>query len=847
MADKQADAANQYTASDIQVLEGLEAVRRRPGMYIGSTDHRGLHHLIYEIVDNGVDEAMAGFCDKITISLGEDSVVRITDNGRGIPVDIHPSTGRPALETIMTTLHSGAKFGGGAYRVSGGLHGVGASVVNALSEHLLVEVDRDGRRYSQVFSQGKPQGDMTESENGSGRGTTISFLPDTKIFGTVEYDYDELSLRFRQMAYLNKGLTLEFASPWDRARGAENWKESFYYEKGISSYVQDYLNHNREVLSSQPILVEKTVDGTLVEAAIQYNTGYSELVFAFANCIHTPDGGSHLTGFRSALTKALNDYAKKNKFIRDDQPNMMGEDVREGLAAIISVKLLDPEFEGQTKAKLGNPEVRSQVETVVAEGLAYYLEEHPSEARRIIDKCLTAQKAREAARKAREMVQRKNALDGGSLPGKLADCQEKDPELSEVFIVEGESAGGSAKMGRDRKYQAILPIKGKILNVEKAREEQMIAHEEIRIIITALGTRFHSRVTVNEDDNGHENGSENRNDIGNENGEEQGNVGGGQASDGFNLDALRYHKVIIMTDADVDGSHIRTLLLTFFYRHMKPLVEGGYLYIAQPPLYKGGKGKSEQWLYSEEDKEKWLAKQQYSDLKVTSSEGAFNVSGAAIRTAMEPVEQFQQAVEELTKATDIPSDFIWELLESGVGQWYTQDMEHLMLQIRNWMEAEGIPFSPSYNKKTDARWYNVEHPKGTKFKLLPEHFESVAMRRCFSLYPKIKGVAEGGPFVLLRRNKEVQADISWQDLPAAAMRHADKSGINIQRYKGLGEMNPDQLWDTTMNPETRTLLRVNADDAIQADEMFSVLMGDAVQPRREFIETYAKDVRNLDI
>ena len=838
MVDKQVDSAKRYTASDIQILEGLEAVRRRPGMYIGSTDHRGLHHLIYEIVDNGVDEAMAGFCDKISITLKEDGVARITDNGRGIPVDTHPTTGRPALETIMTTLHSGAKFGGGAYRVSGGLHGVGASVVNALSEHMTVEVDRDGRHYSQEFSRGKPQGDMTEAENGSGNGTIISFLPDSNIFGVVEYDYEELSQRFRQMAYLNKGLTIEFASPWNRAQGAEKWKESFYYEKGISSFVEDYLNHNREVLSTPPILVEKTVDGTIVEAAIQYNTGYSELVYAFANCIHTPDGGSHLTGFRSALTKALNDYAKKNKFIRDDQPNMMGEDVREGLAAIISVKLLDPEFEGQTKAKLGNPEVRSQVESVVAEGLEYYLEEHPAEAQRIIGKCLTAQKAREAARKAREMVQRKNAMDGGTLPGKLSDCQERDPELSEIFIVEGESAGGSAKMGRDRKFQAILPIKGKILNVEKAREEQMIAHEEIRIIITALGTRFHSRVTVTADENG----------DGGENG--SGNGNGSQAPDGFNLDALRYHKVIIMTDADVDGSHIRTLLLTFFYRHMKPLVEGGYLYIAQPPLYKGGKGKSEQWLYSDEDKDKWLAKQQYADLKVTSADGAFSATGAAIQAAMEPVGQFQHAVEELTRTTDLPADFIWKLLESEVAQWYTQDVssaEQVMLRIRGWMETEGISFSPGYNKKTDARWYTVEHPKDTKFKLLPEHFESAAMRRCFSLYPKMKAVADSGPFVLLRRNKEVLAGIPWQELPVAVTHHADRSGINLQRYKGLGEMNPDQLWDTTMNPETRTMLRVNAEDAIQADEMFSVLMGAAVQPRREFIQTYAKDVRNLDI
>ncbi len=610
MTSSKSQRADEYTASDIQVLEGLEAVRRRPGMYIGSTDSRGLHHLIYEIVDNGVDEAMAGVCDRITINIHEDGVVEVTDNGRGIPVDIHPTTKRPALETIMTTLHAGAKFGGGAYKVSGGLHGVGASVVNALSEHMTVEVERNGLRYRQEFARGKTIADMEEVGESDGQGTSISFLPDTVTFGEIDYNFNDLVQRFREMAYLNRDLTIEFSSPWHKARGAETWEASFHFELGISSFVQDYLNQDREVLTPKPIHIEKTADDIIVEVALQYNTGFSELVYSFANCINTPDGGTHLTGLRTALTRALNDYARKKGAIREDQPKLAGEDVREGLAAVISVKLLDPEFEGQTKAKLGNPEVRGPVETIVAEGLEYYLDEHPQEARRIIDKCLTSQKARDAARKARDMVLRKNALDGGSLPGLLADCQERNPENSELFLVEGPSAGGSAKMGRDRGFQAILPLKGKILNVEKAREEQMIAHEELRAIITALGTKFHSRVKAS-NGNGDGYGDD---DEGNE--EEN-----GDGADGFDLDSLRYHKIIIMTDADVDGSHIRTLLLTFFYRHMRPLVEGGYLYIAQPPLYKASKGKTEQWLYSDDALEQWTAKERYTGLKVTSKDG----------------------------------------------------------------------------------------------------------------------------------------------------------------------------------------------------------------------------------
>ena len=817
MAEKAVKAMPEYTARDIQVLEGLEAVRRRPGMYIGSTDERGLHHLIFEIVDNGIDEAMAGTCDRISIVLEEDGSVRVSDNGRGIPVDIHATTKRPALETIMTTLHSGAKFGGGAYKVSGGLHGVGASVVNALSQHMRVEVRRDGHLYVQEFARGKPLADLTVAGDGAGQGTTISFQPDTTIFSTMEYDFDSLSQRFREMAYLNRGIWIQLESPWHRLRGAETWQNTFYFDSGIASFVQHYLNHDREVLNNQPIHIEKTVESTIVEAALQYNTGFSEFIYAFANCINTVDGGTHLTGFRTALTRALNDYARKQKFLKDDQPNLAGEDVREGLAAVISVKLVDPEFEGQTKAKLGNPEVKGQVETVVAEGLEYWLEEHPHDARRIIDKCLTSQKARDAARKARDIVLRKNALDGGSLPGKLADCQERDPALSEVFLVEGESAGGSAKMGRDRKFQAVLPLKGKILNVEKAREEQMISHEEIKAMITALGTGFHRNADPDAQD--------------------------------FDLSKLRYHKVIIMTDADVDGSHIRTLILTFLYRNMRPLVEQGYLYIAQPPLYKVSKGKTEEWIYAEEEKERWLAKQEFNGLKVSSKDGAVTLAGADIRLLFDSLQGFQGALADVERL-GIPSDFLLQLLRSSNWEWYRQGVSttgQMMRQTKAYLQEMAIPFKPTFDKKRDEEVLAIEFPEGKKFKLVGNVFDSRVMRQCFELYATARNVIEGQSYSVTKRGKEIGTDVPWSQLAPLLKQNTDKSGIGIQRYKGLGEMNPDQLWDTTMNPETRTILRVRAEDAVEADRIFSQLMGDEVEPRKQFIQTYAKAVRNLDI
>ena len=648
---------DEYSARDIQVLEGMEAVRKRPGMYIGSTDQRGLHHLIYEIVDNSVDEFMAGYCTSVTVVIREDGSVRVDDDGRGIPVDEHPTTGTTALETVMTTLHAGGKFGGKAYAVAGGLHGVGASVVNALSIWVKAYVSRDGNLYEQEYSRGITSTEMTSQvlQNGSSSdtGTSIEFMPDKEIFGELVYDFNVLSNRFKEMAYLNKGLQITFKSEWHSSRWPNN-EVTYYFDGGISSFVRG-LNQNRGVVHENPIYVENDLEGTKVEVALQYNDTFSEYVYAFANCINTEDGGTHVTGFRSALTRALNDYGRKQKLIKSTEPNLSGEDVREGVTAVISVKLKDPQFEGQTKNKLGNPEARTQVETVLAEALQIFLEDNPKEGRAIIDKCMTSQRAREAARKARELIIRKNAMDGGGLPGKLADCSEKNPELCEIYLVEGDSAGGTAKMGRDRRFQAILPLWGKILNVEKAQPDKIVSHDAIRSMITAIGAGVDSRVGVEEE------------------------------GIGFDLEKLRYHRIIIMCDADVDGSHIRTLLLTFFFRHMRPLVEHGHLYIAQPPLYKINVGKKEQYVYTEGER------------------------------------------------------------------------EELMEQLRS------------------------------------------------------------------------------------------KRTVHLQRYKGLGEMNANQLWETTMNPESRTLLQVDVEDFGQAADEFERLMGDEVEPRRIFIQTNALEVANLDV
>lgn len=634
MSDKQV-----YDASRIQVLEGLEAVRKRPSMYIGSTDSRGLHHLVYEVVDNSIDEALAGFCTRIDVTLNPDGSVTVLDNGRGIPIDPHPFHKKSALEVVMTILHAGGKFDKNAYKVSGGLHGVGVSVVNALSEWLEVEVLRDGKKYFQRYIRGKPETDVQEIEAAQTTGTKTTFKPDAKIFETLDFDYDILLSRLRELAFLNRGITISLRD----LRTPDGQAETFTYDGGIVEFVE-YLNKKKQPLHEKPIYFERQRDDMIVEIAMQYTSSYSENVYSFANNINTHEGGTHIIGFKSALTRVANDYIKANKLSKEDV-RLAGDDVREGLTAIISVKLMEPQFEGQTKTRLGNSDVKGIVDSLVTDGLAEYFEENPRVANIILEKALLAQKAREAAKKARELTRRKNSLEISTLPGKLADCSEKDPKVCEIYIVEGDSAGGSAKQGRDRGFQAILPLRGKILNVEKARLAKILKNNEVISLITAIGTG------VSED---------------------------------FDLESARYHKVIIMTDADVDGAHIRTLLLTLFFRYMRQLIDAGYVYIAQPPLYRIKKGKAEHYVYSDRE-----------------------------------------------------------------------------------------------------------------------------------LDEKLNELGE--------------------------------KGVSIQRYKGLGEMNPDQLWETTMNPETRTLLQVTLDDAIRADEIFRVLMGDEVEPRRNFIETHAKEVVDLDI
>ena len=631
-------SANNYTAEDIQILDEIAAIRLRPGMYIGGTGHEGLQHVLYEIVYNCIDEAMAGYCDHIEITIHQDNSVTVIDNGRGIPTDTLPTADITALEAVMTRLHAGAKFGGSAYNISSGLHGVGASAVNALSSWFRVEIKREGKLYLQEYRRGTPTGPVQVVGDTTDTGTTITFLADTEIFEDINYDFNATCQRLRELAFLNKGVEISLE---DKRSGQD---KTFYFEGGIATFVR-LLNRNRPVIHPLPIYLSATANSTMIEVALQYNNSFTEATFSFANCVNTRDGGSHLTGFRSALTRALNDYTRKNKLIKDSEPNLSGDDVREGSVSIINVKLPKPQFEGQTKTKLGNPEVRSQVEFAVVDSLSLYLEQHPEEARAIIGKCLTTAKAREAARKARELVLKKSGFETSTLPGKLADCSDKDPALCELYLVEGDSAGGSAKQGRDRRFQAILPLKGKILNVEKATKDKIIEHEELRAIVTAL----------------------------------RANVDGE-----LDLTKLRYHRIIIMTDADVDGSHIRTLLLTFFYRHMAEIINEGYLFIAQPPLYRIKSGKQQFWLYSEQARER--------------------------------------------------------------------KMQELV---------------------------------GTK--------------------------------------------------------------VEVQRYKGLGEMSPEQLWSTTMNPTTRTLLKVEIADAIAADQVFHMLMGNEVLPRKNFIQAHAQSVRNLDI
>jgi DNA gyrase subunit B len=787
--------SSQYNASSIQVLEGLEAVRRRPGMYIGSTDQRGVHHLVYEITYNSVDEAMAGWCNHIVVTLLADNSVRVEDNGRGIPVDIHATTKKSALETVMTVLHAGAKFGGKTYQVSGGLHGVGASAVNALSEWLKVDVHRDGKIYHQEYKRGVPKTAVTVIGESNDTGTITTFLPDEQIFGKVNYDFDILNDRMREIAYLNKGLEISL-------RDEQSSREcTFFFEGGITSFVR-HLNRKRATVTRLPVHMSKTVDTTVVEAAFQYNDGFTETIFSFANCINTPEGGTHLTGFRTALTRVLNDFAHKSKILKEDDPNLTGEDMREGLTAIISVKLAEPQFEGQTKAKLGNAEIKGIVESAVGDGLTLYFEEHPDDLKSVIEKCLLAARAREAARKARDLVIKKSNLFG-TLPGKLADCTERDPLHAELYLVEGESAGGSAKQGRNRRFQAILPLRGKILNVEKAPMDKMLGHTEIRAMVTALGTGIDVE---------------------------------------FDISRLRYHHIVLMTDADVDGSHIRTLLLTFFFRHMPQLIAQGHLYIAQPPLYRVTKGKSEDWVYNDRD----MKSLPFRDIAIHSHGGADSLKGtelAEISAALEDVEKGFSVLE----GKGVPRAVTQSLLnrDEAFYRLSLNDKQNQQ-QFKAWLDEAGYKAAVHSDPAKGEYWLNVDIG-GKKVRLENKLFEEPLLSECFKAYASVKGLVEKGPFSITKKGKELGKDIPWNKLVAELIKATDRAGYTIQRYKGLGEMTAEQLWETTMNPETRTMLRVNVEDAASADQLFNMLMGEEVLPRKNFILTHAKSVKNLDI
>ena len=808
----EADLAD-YGADKIKVLEGLEAVRKRPAMYIGSTGAPGLHHLVYEVVDNAIDEALAGFCDTIKVTIHIDNSITVVDNGRGIPVDLH-SSGRPAAEVVLTVLHAGGKFDDESYKISGGLHGVGVSVVNALSEMLDLEIWRTGQVYQQSYTRGVPDGDLEVAGTTERRGTKLTFKPDAQVFETAEYSFDTLAHRLRELAFLNAGVRITL----DDERDGKS--HDFCYEGGINSFVQ-FLNTNRVAVNTEPIYIRGQRDGVEAEIALQWNDGYSEMFHAFANNINTQEGGTHVSGLRAALTRTLNGYASRQSLAKDLKESITGDDIREGLAAVLSVKIPHPQFEGQTKTKLGNTEVKGIVEMIVNDRLGAFLEEHPSIAKQIVNKMIEAARARAAARKARELVRRKGALDNSSLPGKLADCQERDPERCEIYIVEGESAGGSAKQGRDRRFQAVLPIKGKILNVEKARFEKMLGSEEIRTMIAALGC--------------------------------------GIGKDDFTPDKLRYHRVIIMTDADIDGSHIRTLLLTFFYRQMRTLIERGHIYIAQPPLYRVKRGRSETYVKDDRELESWLFERaaQTRVLKLPTQE----LTGGELETLLHRLVTFQR-YRRIVERRGPAADIIEMLLVRGVAdKTFFSDrdaVESLARELTTTLRTVQVEADTEHNAYALA----VEARSGgfaRRQTVGIEFVGSAEYRVLFASYRAIDGVT--GPMVITMAARQAEAaepdeasdatsgDV-WVDDLDALVDHfltAGKRGVAINRYKGLGEMNPDQLWATTMNPENRTLLQVRAEDDTEADLMFTTLMGDHVEPRRKFIEDNALDVKNLDV
>ena len=798
-----------YSADSIKVLDGLEAVRKRPAMYIGSTGKDGLHHLVYEVVDNSVDEASAEYCDAIQVKIRVDNSVTVEDNGRGIPVDMHKTEHVSAAEVVMTKLHAGGKFSNDSYKISGGLHGVGVSVVNALSEYLELEVRRDGKVYRQSYKRGVPTEPLAEIGKTKRRGTKITFLPDGEIFEDIDFSFDILSNRLRELAFLNPGLKIVIEDERDDKRN------EFFYKGGIVSFVE-YINRNKKTLHSKPIYISGEKDDCSVELALQYNEGYMENVFSYANSINTTEGGTHMIGFRSALTRVINNYMISSGIAKNDKTALKGEDVREGLGCVVSVKVKQPQFEGQTKTKLGNSEVKGLVEAVVYEKLGSYFEENPPVARQIVSKSLDAARARDAARKARELTRRKSALEVTSLPGKLADCQERDPARSEVYIVEGDSAGGSAKQGRDRRNQAILPLRGKVLNVEKARLDKMLNNNEIKIIITALGA--------------------------------------GIGDEDYDITKLRYHKVIIMTDADVDGAHIRTLLLTFFFRHMRELIERGCLYIAQPPLFRISSKKKEWYIGSEEEMEEYVLSSGTETVRVVTGDGAIITGskllglikkGIRLDAILEKFHNSGKDGEIIRLLAGDPSfsrkdfedgavlDKIGKRITKAIGQrvvshWTEPDVEH---------GGYKVFFTMKRNGQDHTTWIDKDIFNMPKFAEATVHLN------------QLSPLGEA-PYTVT----ETETDDGRSEKQISTMRElidyviqAGKKGVSIQRYKGLGEMNPEQLWETTMDPERRTLLQVKVEDAVAADAIFTTLMGDQVEPRKNFIFDNALNVSNLDI
>jgi len=792
------DLKKDYSADSIKVLEGLSAVRKRPAMYIGSTSIQGLHHLVYEVVDNSIDEALAGHCDEIKVIIHVDNSVTVTDNGRGIPVDMHKTQKKPAAEVVMTVLHAGGKFDSDSYKVSGGLHGVGVSVVNALSSRLELEIRRDGKVYRQNYERGVPTCELKEDGKTKRRGTRIIFWPDPEIFETTEVSFETLSTRLRELAFLNAGVKIEIVDE------RSDKSHVFHYEGGIVSFVE-YLNRAKTPVHPKPILFTGAKEGVEIEIAIQYNDAYDEKIFSFANNINTHEGGTHLSGFKAALTRTMNTYASNNNLLKNMKTAISGDDLREGMAAVISVKVPDPQFEGQTKTKLGNSEIKGYVETIMNEKLAEFLEENPPIARKILEKGIDAARAREAARKARDLTRRKGALDGLALPGKLADCQEKDPALCELYLVEGDSAGGSAKQGRERRYQAILPLKGKILNVEKARFDKMLTSNEIRTLITAMGT------SIGKDD--------------------------------FDIAKLRYHRIIIMTDADVDGSHIRTLLLTFFYRQMEEIVTRGHLYIAQPPLYKAKRGKRELYLKDEAALQEYLLDEGVEGMTVHLEKSGKVLRGKQIIPTLRNIIEFNQHFDKMVLKgvnPEVLEIFVRGKLQNGFADML--DLEPLAVKLRQ------VEPAAMFQVQSDPP--RILYQRGNLRSYIDQKtLESLSMyeyKLLLQAYKQVEEICQNGSAFISQDDKDAEEVTSRQGLLEYFFSRA-KKGQYIQRYKGLGEMNPEQLWETTMDPAKRVLLQVKAEDAQAADEIFSVLMGDQVEPRREFIETNALNVSNLDV